>query len=513
MSVDRVIEYCIKELLKGRKDLEKIKKEAALLFKSKRIPKNSEILKAFPEKKLNAQILKVLKRKPIRTLSGVSPLAVMVKPGGSCKWNCIYCPFTGKAPKSYTGNEPAALRAKALNFDPKMQVRARLNHYKIQGHPTDKIEVIVMGGTFLAMDKGYRRWFIKSIYDELNRKVSRNIPHAKRINEKAKHRVVGLTLETRPDVCGIKEINESLYYGATRMELGVQHPDDKIYRIIKRGHLTKHVVNATALLKDSAFKVVYHIMPGLPGSNKKKDIEMVKKLFSDQRFMPDMLKIYPTLVIPGTELYEMYKRGEYKPLTAEEARDLIVEMYKYVPYFVRIMRIQRDIPSNLIFEGVKKSNLRQMVEEKLKEENIDVKEIRFREAGILKKQLTKPEMFVEEYKASNGKEFFISFESKDRDVLYGFIRLRIPGTHTFRKEIDENTGLIRELHVYGSEVSIGKKGIIQHKGLGSKLLKEAERISKEQGMDKVLVISGSGVREYYFKRGYRRDGPYVSRRI
>ncbi len=501
-------------MINGRSDVEELKKEASRKFSS-RVPKNSEILASFPEKFLTSKIKRLLFRKPIRTLSGVSPLAVMVKPEKSCKWNCIYCPFTGKAAKSYTGEEPSALRARRVNFDPYKQVQSRLFHYKIQAHPSDKIEVIIMGGTFLAMDKSYRRYFVKNIYDSLNGVKSRNILHAKKINEHSKHRVVGLTLETRPDVCGEEEINEALYYGATRMELGVQNPDDMIYQKVRRGHLVRHVIKATELLKDSAFKVVYHLMPGLPGSSKRKDVEMFKKIFSDPNFKPDMLKIYPTLVVKPSELYDMYKRGEYEPYSVEEAAEVIAEAYRYIPPYVRVMRVQRDIPSNMISEGVNKSNLRQIVEQKIKDKQVKIKEIRYREAGIRHKEFDWSSVSLNriDYTASGGREIFLSYED-DSETIFGFIRLRIPGRHTFRKEITDDVALIRELHVYGKEALVGKKGKVQHRGIGSSLLKEAERIAKEEFDKKeMIIISGVGVREFYYKNSYKKKGVYVSKNI
>ncbi len=510
----KAIEYCKKELLKGRRDVERIKKEASKRF-GVRVIRSSEILASFGETELKEDIKRVLFRKPVRTISGVSPIAVMIKPENSCKWGCIYCPFTGKAAKSYTGEEPSSLRARRVGFDPYRQVKSRLFHYKIQAHPSDKIELIVMGGTFLAMDKSYKRYFIKNLYDALNDVKSKNIAHAKKINEKAKHRVVGLTLETRPDVCGKREIDEALYYGATRMELGVQNPDDRIYRLINRGHTVKDVVESTSLLKDASFKVVYHLMPGLPGSNKKKDVEMFKKVFEREEFRPDMLKIYPTLVVKPSILYEMYKRGDYTPYSVEEAAEVIAEAYKHIPKYVRVMRVQRDIPAKMISDGVVKSNLRQIVENKIKEKGIKIKEIRYREAGIRKKQLNKEKIRIEriDYKASKGREVFLSVEDEE-EVLYGFIRLRIPGKNIYRKEIGENTGLIRELHVYGQEAKIGKAGRVQHRGLGSKLLKEAEEIAKkEYGMEEMIIISGVGVREFYYKHGYKRKGPYVWKKL
>lgn len=502
----------VDRLLAGETDLEKIKYEAAKKFKLIGTVKGTDITEHFPKEKMTEAIAKLLKRKPMRTLSGVTPIAVMIKPQGSCNWQCIFCPFTGKAAKSYTGDEPAALRARQNDFDSFRQATTRLKQFALNGHATEKCDIIVMGGTFLAMDEGYKYDFVKGIYDALNEKKSETLEQAKKLNQTAKHRVIGLTVETRPDVCTQKHIDEILSYGATRVELGVQHPDDDIYRKTKRGHLTSHVIQATKDLKDSAFKVLYHVMPGLPGSNREKDILMVKRLFDDPDFRPDMLKIYPTLVIPNTELYDMVKRGEFTPYNADYAADVISEFYRYIPRYVRVMRVQRDIPAPNIAEGVKKSNLREMVESEIRKKKINPLEIRIREVGLQHKNSDDLELDRLNYDASKGKEIFLSYNTKE-DFIAGFIRLRIPGD-SHRSEIDSKTALIRELHVYGKEAEIGSEGSVQHKGLGKKLLEEAERIAKEDfDRKKMVVISGVGVKEYYYKHGYSELGPYVAKKL
>jgi elongator complex protein 3 len=510
MTTTNVLDYVIDELLKGG-EIKKVKLRAASLFSLKGVVKNSEILKRAKERKVDPSILKLLVKKPRRTLSGVTPVAIMVRPEGSCKFSCIYCPKSSTAPKSYTGEEPAALRARNANFDPAQQVRSRLSQYKSIGHPTEKCELIIMGGTFLSMDRSYRYWFIKSAYDEMNLKKSKNLEEAKKINEQAHHRVIGLTIETRPDVCGENEIDEMLEYGTTRVELGVQHPDDRIYRTIKRLHSVSDVVNATKLLKNAGFKVLYHIMPGLPGSNKKKDIAMIKKIFSDQRFRPDMLKIYPTLVIKGTELYDLWNARKYVPYSTEDAVDVISEFYKYIPEYVRVMRIQRDVPAQLIIAGVKNSNLRELVEQEIRKKNIKVKEIRLREVGTRKK-IFDPESFrlhTYRYVASGADEIFISFKGKDDDSIAGFARLRIPN-ESHRSEISDESAVLRELRVFGEEAGLSEKGVFQHRGIGSMLLNEAERIARDEfDRKRMVVISGVGVRPYYYQKGYKLEGPYV----
>jgi elongator complex protein 3 len=508
---ERAARHAASLIMQGKRTLHEIKQEASRKFGLPDFLRNSEILPFIP-KNAPAKIRTLLLKRPSRTASGVTPVALMVKPGGSCKFSCIYCPYTGKAAKSYTGEEPAALRARQFGFDSLAQVEGRLRHYSETGHPTDKCEGIVMGGTFLSMPRKYKRSFIKRMYDGFNHSQSRSIAHAKRLNESAKCRVVGLTIETRPDVCGKPHIREMLEYGATRVELGVQHPEDAIYKRIRRGHKAKDVENATRWLKDSAFKVCYHLMPGLPGSSPKKDIRMVKRLFSEGRFMPDMLKIYPTLVMGGTPLHAMMEKGEYSPYSAEEAAGVISEFYRHIPEWARVMRIQRDIPSGLIGAGVEKSNLRELVEQKIREKGIEAREIRRREIGRGKFRGKDARLLRTDYTASGGKETFLQFAASDK--LLGFLRLRLPGS-PFLEEIPESTSLVRELHVYGPEAKIGRKASsAQHRSFGTLLLKEAERIARqEHGSAKVAVISGVGAREYYFARGYKRDGPYVSKAL
>lgn len=510
MNRRKAIGFITRRILAGEKDLDGLKKEACGKFQLSGFPKNSEILPAVPKAKLSPEILALLKRKPMRTLSGVAPIAVMVKPESSCRWSCIYCPYTGKAPKSYTGSEPAALRARDNDFDPKRQALSRLRQFALNGHAAEKCDAIIMGGTFLRMDSAYKRYFVKSLYDALNGKNSKTLEAAKKTNESAPHRMVGLTIETRPDVCGRQEISEMLEYGATKAELGVQNPSDAIYRKINRGHKVRDVENATRLLKDSAFKVVYHLMPGLPGSSPEKDIAMFRKIFSEERFRPDMLKIYSTLVIPGTQLHRMMLKGEYGPYSSETAAEVIARAYEYIPKYARVMRIQRDIPAGLIAAGAKKSNLRELVEKKAKALGIRIMEIRHRETGLSGIPVAEPILRRLDYGASGGREVFLSFEDKKSGALAAFLRLRIPHA-PFRPEISRETALVRELHVCGEETRLGENGEVQHRGFGSALLAEAESIAEEAGMKKILVISGTGVRKYYRKRGYSEDGPYVSK--
>ncbi len=504
-----IIRELIEPLLENEDiNLDQLKRKICKKYAVKEFIKNSEILKELKkQKKLNKNLLLKLKKAPSRTISGVTPVAVMSFSG--CPHSgCIYCPRGKNAAQSYTGEEPAAMRAKQNNFDAWKQVKTRLKQYKCMGHPSDKCELIIMGGTFLSNKEKYKRSFIKGCFDAFNNKKSRNLKEAQKLNEKVKHRIIGLTIETRPDYVNIDEM---LSYGCTRIELGVQVLSDKIYKKVNRGHTLKDVINATKKCKEAGLKITYHIMPGL-FQTPKQDIKMFKELFSNPDFKPDMLKIYPTLVMKNTKLYEIWEKGEYKPYTAKEAAEVISECYKYIPNYVRIMRVQRDIPTPFITAGVEKSNLRQIVEENCIKKKIKIKEIRHREAGLqkydFKKNSKNIKLKIKKYLASKGIEYFISFEDTKKDVLIGFIRLRI---------CENKKAIIRELHVYGSEIGLSKEqqdstnSSVQHKGYGKRLLKKAEEIAKKQGTKKLFVISGIGVREYYYKLGYSLDGFYVSK--
>jgi elongator complex protein 3 len=461
---------------------------------------------------------KLMKKKPIRTASGVSVITVVAKPA-PCPGTCIYCPKGSNAPQSYTGMEPAIQRGIRNDYDPFLQTKDRLNQYKLTGHPTDKVEVIILGGTFLALDKDYQEWFTKRILDALNGKESESLEAAQRFNEAAKHRCIGITLETRADYSFEEHINQMLKLGTTRVEIGVQSVYPEVLRKVKRGHTVEDVIKATQLAKDSCLKVTFHCMPGL-FVDIKKDLEQFKILFQDPKFRPDSLKIYPVLVVEGTKLYEMWKKKEYQPLTNEEGVKLLSEAMMYIPKYCRVIRVQRDIPSNKIVAGIKKSNLRELVERECERKGIKIQEIRYREVGHkLEKgilpDLNSIKLCRLDYDASKGKEIFLSFEDVKNDILIGFLRLRIP-YNPFRNEIDEKTGLVRELHVYGQTVPIGltKQQAWQHKGFGNRLLKESEGIAREEfDMKKMVVISGIGTRKYYEKFGYKKDGPFVSKKL
>ncbi|MFH0817856.1 MAG: tRNA uridine(34) 5-carboxymethylaminomethyl modification radical SAM/GNAT enzyme Elp3 [Candidatus Micrarchaeota archaeon] len=515
-ALDAAKEAARQVILKPNLSLDSLKKE---LSKKYKIPalRNSDILREIPKKRRTHEILALLKLRPVRTVSGIASIAVMSKPL-PCPGKCIYCPGGIDSPKSYTGDEPAAMRGKQNAFDPKRQVSSRIKQLSEIGHTVDKCELIVMGGTFNAQSWKYQRSFVKGCLDSMNKRDSRNLEHAKKLNETSKVRAVGITFETRPDYAKKRQIDKMLTLGATRIELGVQTLSDEVYEIVNRGHKVEDVVLATKFCKDSALKVCYHMMPGL-FSTPKKDVAMFKKLFSDSRFRPDMLKIYPCMVVAGTKLYDMWKRGEYEPYETETAAEVLAKATKFIPPYVRIMRVQRDIPLPRIVAGVKNSNLRQIVEKKLAERGERCACIRCRESALRELKTGKGQNSLEaklcrlDYGASGGKEIFLSYESESG--LFGFLRLRKPN-EPFRKEINITTSLVRELHVYGSALGIGKEpgSELQHRGFGKALLLEAERIATEEhDSEKLVVISGVGAREYYYKLGYKKDGVYVSKKL
>jgi len=423
-------------------------------------------------------------------------------------------------PQSYTPESPAVLRAKKCGYDAKQQVKLRLRILSDMGHPTDKVELIVMGGTFLAYPKDYQYQFIKDCYDALNGGESATLEEAKRLNETAKHRCTGLCIETRPDWCQQEEIGRMLEFGTTRVELGVQTLDDEIYRLVRRGHKVEDVVKATALLREHGFKVYYHWMPGLPGSTPEEDLELSRKLFDDDSFRPDGLKLYPTMVVEGTELEKWYQEGRYQPYDFDTMVNLLVEIKSLVPKYVRISRVLRDIPPHFITAGCKNS-LREVIRQRMKQKTLECKCIRCREYGHRVRdgwEIGEPHLVRMDYEASGGREIFLSFED-ERETLFGLLRMRIQAKSitALGREFNGNFALIRELHVFGPEVSLSerKSEAAQHKGLGKALLWEAERIAGDEFQaQQMAVLSGVGAKEYYRAEfGYSSQGNYMFKEL
>jgi len=445
-------------------------------------------------------------KKPVRSISGVTPLTVVLAPKKCAHGTCIYCPGGENVPQSYTDKSPAIMRAMKLNYNPYEQVKVRLNVLKLMNHPTDKIEIIILGGTFLQYPKNYKYNFIKKIFDALNDKDSKNLEQAKKINEIAEHRCVAMCIENRPDNCADKDIKEMLEFGATRVEIGVQMPDDEIYKKTNRGHTIKDVIDATERLKNAGFKVGYHIMPGLPGSSKEKDLKLFKKIFQSEKFRPDQLKIYPCQIIKDSPLAKTYKLIKYVPYNEKETKEILIKMMKIIPDYCRVMRMMREFPKEKLVEGLEKLDLRKDIEEEFRNKGLKIREIRMREIGFNKNASDlDAKIKIIEYQASGGKEYFLEFTNKE-NILFGLLRLRI-----FNK-----TAIIRELHIYGQALNLGEEGAeSQHIGLGKRLIKKAEEIAKENGFKKLSVISGIGVREYYKKLGYKLDeeGIYMIKKL
>lgn len=587
--------YIIREL--SRKTFEKQKLFLDYLSRLKRkaskkhrlpCPTNIELLEDYNEMiksgevRNNKNIKEILTTKNIRTSSGVAIVAVLTKPY-PCPGTCVYCPSEKNMPKSYLSNEPAVMRAILTDFHPYKQVRARIKSLEATGHKTDKIELIIMGGTFSYLPRQYQIWFVKECFRACNDKEFKvqsakckvkdknsKLGNLQKINEKSAHRIVGLTLETRPDYINKEEIINMRRLGATRVELGVQSIYDDVLKLNKRGHGRAEIIKATRLLKEAGFKINYHMMPNLPGSNYKRDLETFKELFSNPDFQPDMLKIYPCVVVKNSILYKWWIKGKYKPYSDTKLIKLLSEIKKTVPYYVRIIRLVRDIPSTSIIAGNKTSNLRQVLKEKSKKEGWSCRCIRCREIrneykvippckegskGIKDIELY---LFRQDYNASYGKEIFLSFEDRDRKYIYSLLRLRINSQDLFNTVIAknftlfkkhkmtqqsqnltqpmicpeippahfnkwenifsalQNAAVIREVHTYGQLVPIKSKNkkSPQHTGLGKKLILEAEKIScGEFNLKKIAVISGVGVRDYYRKLGYKLEGGYMVKSI
>lgn len=513
----KVIEKIEEENIEDKQEVEKIKKNLCSKLGFGGMPKNSDILKFAEEDEKQAK--KTLKTKPMRTISGIANIAIMARPA-PCGGGCIYCPKGKDAPQSYTGKEPATRRAIRNNYNPYEQVHDRLGQYEKNGHSIDKSKLIVMGGTFPFQDPDYQKEFLKEAFNGFNTYRGDNekvdtLEEAKKINETAEIRNVGVTFETRPDICETEHIDRILEMGGTRTEMGVQTVFDETHERTNRGHGMDKVIEATKRLKNAGFKVAYHLMLGLPGEGYEEDIEKFRKTFSDSDLQPDEVKIYPCEVIQGTELYRQYEEGDFEPISDEEAKERLKKAQKdIIPPHVRVKRVMRDIPSTEVDAGPQLTNMRQMALQELREEGERCSCIRCREVGHVKRthglepKQENIELIERDYEASGGHEYFQSFEDTEADIILGFTRLRAP-TESFREEIDDDTLIVRQLKVMGSATDIGTDGEVQHKGYGTKLMESAEEKAKELGRNKVVVISAVGTREYYRKFGYEKEGPYM----
>lgn len=517
---DLLINYA--KTIENRDDLEMVKRLICKKYKLAAIL-NSDILREYraliKNKKIKSieTLEKILRKRAIRTMSGIAPVAVLTK-SYPCPGTCAYCPHESDVPTSYLSNEPAVMRAIRCKYDPYVQVASRLKSLENNGHHPTKIELIVIGGTWSYLPTKYKYWYVLNCFKAANdfqkKKVDLKDSYKKNLsledlkkalnkeqkkNEIAKYNIIGVTLETRPDYINEKELREMRDLGCTRVEIGVQAIDDKILALNKRGHGVKEIAAATKLLKQFGFKVTYHLMPALPGATPKKDLELFKKLFSDERFQPDQIKFYPTVVTKGSLLYKWYKQGKYQPYSDKALQELIIKCKESVPTYVRIIRLIRDIPAESIIAGNKITNLRQVMQQK----GIKCNCIRCREAKD--QPIKKYQLNIVEYPSSGGQEYFISADSLDGKILFGFCRLRI----------DKNSpiapAIIRELHVYGELVTVGEIRKVQHSGLGKELLNAAERLVKAAEINKLAIISGVGVRGYYKKLGYKLEKTYMQK--
>jgi len=522
-----ILEELIKEAIglkiSSQKHLQSLKNVYSVRYKVGS-PTNVSLIKSYRDLVKKSSIkespvfFELLKKRKIRSQSGIANITVLTK-AYKCPGNCIFCPSEPEMPKSYLSNEPAMMRAILNDFDGFRQVTNRLKGLDRTGHNTDKIEIIVAGGTFSYYPKIYQTSFIRSVFNALNEKKFRSLKAAQKYNEKAKHRCVGLSLETRPDWITIDEIKRMRLLGATKVEIGIQSLDDEILMANRRGHGVDAVRKAMKLLKDAGLKINAHMMPNLYKSTIKKDKEVFKQLFNDEDFRPDWLKIYPCVVTPYSQLEKMFREGKHIPYTDEELIDLVIDLKKMVPEYTRIARLYRDIPAESILGGSKLSNLRQIVHIEMAKRGDSCRCIRCREIKEIVSKEEDVKLIVREYDSSGGKEFFLSFEDIRRDKLISFLRLRFPsqlftGEKHFIKEL-QDSAVIRELHTYGTHLAIAenKRGASQHKGYGKKLLRKAEEITKRHRIKNLAVISGIGVREYYRKRGFRLKGTYMNKAL
>lgn len=509
-------------------EISKTLREISSSYHLTTLPKNESIIRFLP---FDSEYRKTLMVRPIKTASGVAVVAVMPKPYECPHGRCIYCPggVEHNTPLSYTGSEPSTRIAQNSNYDSFKQVVYKLHQLESHGHSISKIELVVVGGTFPFMPDEYQLEFVKGCFDALNtlggkRDLSSTLEQAKKFNETSKSRCVGLTVETKPDYCKQKQVKLLLGLGVTRVEIGVQSLRDNVYRAVNRGHTLKDVIESFRIARDAGCKIVAHMMPGLPNTTLENDITDFKTLFYHSSFKPDMIKIYPTLVLEGTGLFNLYKSGRYNAYTDEEIIKILVEVKKMVPPWVRIMRVQREIESDDIRSGPKCGNLRQLALKELKKRGLKCKCIRCREVGLQNSisYLSEDKVVLNriDYNASAGHEVFLSYENEDKSVILGFLRLRHttnPLIEQLKTEDERGVALVRELHVYGQAVDVGQKTSsdkYQHKGFGLCMLNEAENIVKNEfGINSLSVISAVGTREYYRKFGYHQNGPYMTKEL
>lgn len=530
ISVSEIVSELIKAHEQNKDiDLNRVKCKISSKYGLPSQPRLVDIIAAVPQQYKKILVPK-LKAKPIRTASGIAVVAVMCKPHRcphiAMTGNiCVYCPGGPDSDfeystQSYTGYEPTSMRAIRARYNPYLQTRHRVEQLKQLGHSVDKVEFIVMGGTFMSLPDDYRDYFIRNLHDALSGHTSSCVDEAVSYSERSKTKCIGITIETRPDYCLRKHISDMLMYGCTRLEIGVQSIYEDVARDTNRGHTVRAVCESFQMSKDAGFKVVSHMMPDLPNVGWERDVDQFIEFFENPAFRPDGLKIYPTLVIRGTGLYELWKTGRYKSYPPSTLIDLIARILALVPPWTRIYRVQRDIPMPLVSSGVDHGNLRELALARMKDLGTHCRDVRTREVGIQEiHHKVKPyetELIRRDYVANGGWETFLSYEDPEQDILIGLLRLRKCSEDTFRPELKGGVSIVRELHVYGSVVPVHARDPtkFQHQGFGVLLMEEAERIAcNEHGSHKISVISGVGTRNYYRKIGYELDGPYMSKSL
>ena len=510
-------------------NLNKLKTRLASVHSLETSPRLVDIIAAVPPQHKKTLVPK-LKAKPVRTASGIAVVAVMCKPHRcphiSMTGNiCVYCPGGPDSDfeystQSYTGYEPTSMRAIRARYNPYLQTKHRVDQLKQLGHNVDKVEFIVMGGTFMSLPEDYKDFFIRNLHDALSGHSSNNVAEAVKYSEKSLTKCIGITIETRPDYCLKRHLSDMLLYGCTRLEIGVQSVYEDVARDTNRGHTVRAVCESFTQAKDAGFKVVSHMMPDLPNVGRERDIEQFIEFFENPAFRADGLKIYPTLVIRGTGLYELWKTGRYKSYPPDVLVDLVARILALVPPWTRVYRVQRDIPMPLVSSGVEHGNLRELALARMKDLGSKCRDVRTREVGIQeihnKVKPNQVELIRRDYFANEGWETFLSYEDPEQDILVGLLRLRKPSEEVFRPELKNGVSVVRELHVYGSVVPVAGRdpSKFQHQGFGTLLMEEAEKIARdEHGARKLSVISGVGTRNYYRKLGYELDGPYMSKML
>lgn len=465
----------------------------------------------------NPRILSAIRMKPIRTLSGVTTITVLTKPS-SCPGKCVFCPTEADMPQSYLPDEPGARRGLENLFDPYRQVASRLRALHEVGHPIDKIELLILGGSWSAYSREYRKWFVKRCFEALNEENSEDDPentstleeiHAR--NAYGKHRNVGLTIETRPDLINRDELIFDRSLGATKYQIGVQSMDDAVLQKNQRGHNVDQTIEAVRLLRAGGFKIVAHWMPNLLGATLESDRLDFLRLWKDGSVNPDELKIYPCQLLKNSELFDYWQAGEYIPYTEQELIDLLVDIKPSVPRYCRINRVIRDIPSNNVVEGNRNTSLRQDVQAEMKSRGTTCQCIRCRE--VRKETIDPTNLYPHEitYKGAGTQEYFLSFDTPE-DGIAGFLRLCLPDENNVLELPDlEQAAIIREVHVYGQSLEVGAEqaGAAQHSGIGTTLIKRAEEIASRNGFHRLAVIAAVGTRYYYQTRGFEMGKLYM----